>query len=137
MVLLNNRDTLKSFEVYGIVKEFLRHIIFFPPARLPKMVDAFDRDEAVKASERRGEGFAVLLPLGRPWHEMSFIDVIESGWPIFHYLDFTARFVAELPQLYDGEHAIRRPAPPCKLAVEADSGEVSLRMLPTLMRKTG
>eukprot|EP00929_Paragymnodinium_shiwhaense_P050934 TRINITY_DN25640_c0_g1_i3.p1 TRINITY_DN25640_c0_g1~~TRINITY_DN25640_c0_g1_i3.p1 ORF type:complete len:693 (-),score=145.52 TRINITY_DN25640_c0_g1_i3:59-2137(-) len=104
-LLLYNRRTQQPFDYDPISLELRQHTLFHPSSRVDGLVNNaadVDRREAVRDHERSGKGaFEHRLPLGRPWHEVSFADVLQGGWPLFGMLDVAARFTGKPGRLFD------------------------------------
>merc|ERR1719453_1274931 len=106
-----------------MVDEISRQTLFHTTDELGVVVGGYNYPQALKAAERAGERMDVRMYLGRPWHEISFVDTLHSQWPVFGLLDMVARLIASAGIWY-GEvdfgglrqrKEIRVPYAPCHL----------------------
>lgn len=123
MLIMHNRRTQKAFDVGAMVDEVSRQTLFHTIDELTVVVGGYNYPQALKAAERAGERMDVRMYLGRPWHEISFVDTLESQWPVFGLLDLVARLLTSAGRWYgmveySGWHQqteIRVPHAPCSL----------------------
>lgn len=121
--LVTNRQTLQAMDTAGVSSELRHQTVFHPTTRLVPMTKSYDYQNAVTASEREGAKFEVRFPLGRAWHETSFLQALESGWPLFGLLDIASRLTTSVGHLYEKitmngnvyNFPLRIPRPTCAL----------------------
>eukprot|EP00929_Paragymnodinium_shiwhaense_P112325 TRINITY_DN80584_c0_g1_i1.p1 TRINITY_DN80584_c0_g1~~TRINITY_DN80584_c0_g1_i1.p1 ORF type:complete len:698 (+),score=142.85 TRINITY_DN80584_c0_g1_i1:106-2199(+) len=119
------------------VKALWRELVFQPPVRVVDLSAGLAERYwlEVATSEQNAENFLLKYPLGKSWHATSFLDMLQSGWPLFALLRELAREVTkagfistEIAGMEKGA-AMNVPLPPCSLEL-LDNGEVMVRPRP-------
>jgi len=129
-------------DFHTATQELRKQTIFHPNTGILHLLQAYSRQDSVEEAEHAGARFDVRLPLGRAWHETTFSDALESGWPIFGLLDVLAQLSVSAGHLYEKvrfssaeyHFPVRVPRLPCTLEVHRD-GELNLPRV-MLVQKT-
>lgn len=137
--LVHNRQTGEFRDVVGISNEIRKHMIFHWSSRVIGITYVYDHAKSVKASEDDGVGFEVRLPLGRLWHETSFVEFLEGQWPFFGLLDQISKHQARMGHAFEHvkmkggtveQRPVRLPDIRCELQLP-NSGEEPPRLVLT------
>eukprot|EP00930_Biecheleria_cincta_P096500 TRINITY_DN8833_c0_g1_i1.p1 TRINITY_DN8833_c0_g1~~TRINITY_DN8833_c0_g1_i1.p1 ORF type:complete len:705 (+),score=114.41 TRINITY_DN8833_c0_g1_i1:117-2231(+) len=99
--LVHNRQTGDFKDVVGLSNELRKHMLFHWSNRVLGIVQVYEHQKEVKAAEDDGVGFEVRLPLGRLWHETSFVEILEGQWPFFGLLDQISKHQARMGHAYE------------------------------------
>lgn len=99
--LVHNRQSGDFRDVVGLSNELRKHMIFHWSSRVMGIVQVYEHAKEVKAAEDDGVGFEVRLPLGRLWHETSFVEFLEGQWPFFGLLDQISKHQARMGHAYE------------------------------------
>eukprot|EP00933_Yihiella_yeosuensis_P031273 TRINITY_DN2482_c1_g1_i1.p1 TRINITY_DN2482_c1_g1~~TRINITY_DN2482_c1_g1_i1.p1 ORF type:complete len:374 (+),score=54.29 TRINITY_DN2482_c1_g1_i1:154-1122(+) len=110
--------------------ELRKQTLFHYSDRVVGFAKTYEFHNSVRASELAGTGFEVRFPLGRAWHETTFMELIESQWSFFGLFDLLAKDIGMMGQAVDSiqmkggtvEHRpVRVPRLRCSLEI-SDGG---------------
>eukprot|EP00928_Gymnodinium_smaydae_P087194 TRINITY_DN71501_c0_g1_i1.p1 TRINITY_DN71501_c0_g1~~TRINITY_DN71501_c0_g1_i1.p1 ORF type:complete len:685 (+),score=58.46 TRINITY_DN71501_c0_g1_i1:44-2098(+) len=141
--LLPHRHSGLTLDGGLIGNELRQHTIFLPTLIMHELAEAYGESfqEAVTQSELQGEEFGVRLPLGKAWHLVSFIDAVESGWPLFGYLDLVGDVATRMKyhnrvNLHGNEYNLpyRIARLPCALEAK-DDNPVHIRVISRIRKQ--
>lgn len=146
--LLHCRHQAKPMDAAGVTNELRKQTVFLTTMqirRLGKNIGG-EFDKFVEESEKKAEEFGgIRLPLGRNWHEIAFVDTLESAWPLFGYLDLASRLIASGGYFFDTVYMNGRdykfphrvPRILCELSIGEGSSRASLRLMDRYRRGRG
>lgn len=129
--LLIDRNQGAYRTAHGLANELRKQFVLQWNERLSSLFATFSHRDEVEAAERAGTGFEIKFPMGRNWHEISFIEILESRWPFFSMLDLAAKIVVSMGHVVDNVEMkagtielrpIRVPRIRCHLQVPDEEG---------------
>eukprot|EP00927_Polykrikos_kofoidii_P005356 TRINITY_DN12122_c0_g1_i3.p1 TRINITY_DN12122_c0_g1~~TRINITY_DN12122_c0_g1_i3.p1 ORF type:complete len:750 (+),score=119.80 TRINITY_DN12122_c0_g1_i3:77-2326(+) len=134
--LLTNFHNEKALDPLGLSILLRKQFLFLPSSRYQGLATAHGNgfQKMAEQSELEGVRFEVRMPMGRQWHEVFFMDALESEWPIFGFLDLVSRvihseFPVEIMNIHGQEYELAHEFPRvlCELEEETGTGKIRLR----------
>lgn len=137
--LLSSRRSGGVLDPVSMTTELRHQLLFRSSSQVEHLIHKYNIFDEITASEEASTEFHVHFPLGRSWNEITFLDVLVSGWPLFGLLDVTARMVGTV-WMYDKikfrDNVYHFPLKVPEIMCQLDLGNLEKGLMPALIPLT-